>query len=293
MRVINLGSLNIDHVYHVPHFVRPGETLHSTRYELYAGGKGFNQSVALARAGVSVEHTGQIGAEGEWLRNRLKAEGVDTRFVHRVESPTGHAIIQINPSGENAIFLFGGANRTISEQSVRNVLSKCQPGETLLLQNETSAVPTAMQTAAERGMKVVFNPAPMTPEALQYPLGLVDLFILNETEAEGLTGETVPRSIQTVMVQRFPKAKTVLTLGAQGAIYFDDSRFLHQPSPAVNAIDTTAAGDTFTGYFLAEFFHSHDPKKALAQGCRAAALCVTRRGAADSIPYLSELGGPE
>jgi ribokinase len=289
MQVLNIGSINVDHVYSVGHFVRPGETLASNAYAIFAGGKGFNQSIALARAGVTTRHAGKIGKDAMWLRQRLQEEGIDVIHVETAEAATGHAIIQIIPSGENAIILHGGANLSLREADVIRAISSCTPGDHLLLQNETSAVAAAIREGKAHGMKVVFNPAPMSPAIRDYPLERVDLFILNETEAEGLTGKTTVDDVRIAMRKRFPRAATVLTLGSQGAAYFDSDTLHHQPAFAVKAVDTTAAGDTFIGFFLAEIMRSGDPAKALALGCRAAALCVTRAGASDSIPFKKEV----
>ena len=286
---MNIGSINIDHVYEVNHFVRAGETLNGLSYHTFAGGKGFNQSVALSRAGAATLHTGRIGNEGAWLRQRLLQEGVDTAHVTVGEATTGHAIIQVAPDGENAIVLHGGANRLITEADIASALSICSAGDILLVQNETSSVAQAIQFAHARGMRIVFNPAPMTPDIRQYPLELVDVCILNETEAEELTGKTDPADVNARMQELFPRAVSVLTLGAKGAIYFGADLIHHESAVPVNAVDTTAAGDTFIGYFLAELMRTGDPVKALAKGCHAAAICVTRPGASESIPFQHEL----
>lgn len=293
MHLLNIGSINIDHVYTVNHFVRPGETLASARYDVFAGGKGFNQSIALARAGVAVRHAGMVGDDGAWLRERLQREGVDITHLGVTKTATGHAVIQVVPTGENAIVLHGGANLAMTDAHMAQSVSSCSPGDYLLVQNETSSVAAAIQIGKQKGLRVVFNPAPMTPAVRGYPLQDVDIFMLNETEAEGLTGETTPEDIHRAMTRQFPRAATVLTLGHQGAMYFDALSLLRQPATAVTAVDTTAAGDTFIGYFLAELMRSGDPGRALARGCRAAAICVTRLGAADSIPSRSEVDTPE
>lgn len=289
MRILNFGSANIDHVYRVDHFVRPGETMSSQAYQVFAGGKGFNQSVALARAGAPVCHAGKIGADGLWLKNRLSEMGVDTTCLEVVDGPTGHAIIQVNPAGENAIVLHGGANQRIVTADIGRILSSFASGDYLLVQNEVSGVPEMIRQAAARGLKVVFNPAPLSGDVRSYPLDLVNIFILNEVEAEGLTEETVPEKIAGAMRKAFPKAATILTLGAKGACYVDSRVRLDQTALRVVPVDTTAAGDTFIGFFLAELIRSGDTKRGLALGCRAAAICVTRPGASDSIPWRSEL----
>ena len=289
MRILNIGSINIDHVYEVNHFVRPGETLNGLSYHTFAGGKGFNQSVALTRAGAATLHAGKIGKDAIWLLNLLRDEGVDTSHVAVCEAATGHAIIQVAPGGENAIVLHGGANLLISETDVTSALSSCVAGDFLLLQNETSSVALAMEKAHEKGMHIVFNPAPMATDVRNYPLELVDIFVLNEIEAEELTGKTQPADVGARMRELFPNAVTVLTQGKKGATYFDADSTHHQAAPLVDAVDTTAAGDSFIGYFLTVLMQTGDPVKALAMGCRAAAICVTRLGAADSIPLVHEL----
>lgn len=289
MPILNLGSVNIDHVYEVEHFVRPGETLSSSGYQIFAGGKGFNQSIALARAGAKPKHAGRVGSDGDWLIKRLQTEGVDTTHLHEDNTPTGHAMIQVEPSGENSIVLFGGANQAITESDIETALTSLSSGDYFLVQNETNLVPSALRQARTKKLKIVFNPAPMSPAVRDYPLNLVDLFVLNETEAEGLTGETDPDAIRQKMLSQYPKVAVVLTLGSKGAIYFDADQLHQESAPTVDAVDTTAAGDTFIGYFLAELMQSQNPANALQQGCHAAALCVTRPGAADSIPHLKEL----
>jgi ribokinase len=290
MKILNYGSLNIDHVYGVQHFARPGETIGSTSYTRFCGGKGLNQSVALARAGAEVWHAGKIGAEGKFLKERLLADGVNVDFVEQVTAPTGHAVIQVDSKGENAIVIHGGANRAISRMDAESVLASFSPKDLLLLQNEISALPDVMALAAARGMRVVFNPAPFGPEVSDCPLQSVDLFILNETEGQGLTGRAGAEEIANAMLTRFPGSATILTLGAKGALYKDEDDSFEVSAQRVAAVDTTAAGDTFIGYFLAQYVKGLDIRHCMEVACRAAALCVTRPGAADSIPMLEEIG---
>ncbi len=290
MRVLNFGSLNIDHVYAIDHFVRPGETIASHDYQVFAGGKGFNQSLALARGGAAVWHAGKIGQDGLWLKAQLESEGVDvSQITIAPKDPTGHAMIQVNPSGENAIVLHGGANQCVTATEVVTALSSFAAGDYLLLQNEISSISNLISAGAQRGLRVVFNPAPMTPAIRSYPLESIAVFILNETEAAELTGATVPEAIGAAMRQSFPNAITVLTLGRQGAICFQAHDTIYQPAEKVTALDTTGAGDTFIGFFLAQLIQTNDIQQALQMGCRAAALCVTRPGAAASIPRRAEI----
>lgn len=290
MRILNFGSVNIDHVYAVDHFVRPGETLPSAGYRRFAGGKGFNQSIALARAGAPVWHAGRIGSDGAWLKEQLAADGADVTCLRVGEEPTGHAIIQVAPTGENAIILHGGANQSISAADAERALEGFGPGDFLLLQNEISEGARILALGAARGLSVVLNTAPFTPALLAWPLERVSVFILNELEGAGLTGDTDPDRIVAALCTRFASAAVVLTLGRAGVLFGQGPRRIRVPAEAVKAVDTTAAGDTFTGYFLADYARGGGAEAALRLGSRAAAVCVTRPGAADSIPLRSELG---
>ena len=292
MRIVNFGSINIDHVYTVDHFVRPGETLGSLRYERFPGGKGLNQSIALAHAGAEVYHAGKIGTDGEWLKKRLQCSGVDTSLVEIADVPTGHAIIQVNSEGENCIVLYGGANRCMTDSDVLRVMKRFSEGDYLLVQNEMSSIPAILREGKRKGMVVVFNPAPMSPEVLDYPLELVDILIANEIEARGLTGEPTVEHAGAAMHEKHPAATIVITLGARGAMSFGPHASLSQPAHKVKPIDTTAAGDTFVGFFTAAYLQGKEPRYCLQLACRAAALCITRKGAADSIPRRDELEAP-
>lgn len=289
MHILNFGSLNLDYVYQVPHFVRPGETLSSTDFQKFSGGKGGNQSLALGLAGAKVFHAGKIGPDGRWLLERLQAAGVDTSLIAIGDEPTGHAIIQVNPDGENAILLHPGANHALTGADLSRAFHTTTPGGLLLTQNEINLLPDILRTAKAHGMTIAFNPAPFTPAVLTYPLDLVDLFILNEIEGAELTGETTPARILAALRARFPQAAAVLTLGAAGARYQDATQTLSVPAEKVTAVDTTAAGDTFTGYFLAAWAEGQPVETCLRVGCKAAGLCVQRPGAAESIPRKEEV----
>ncbi|MCB0115623.1 MAG: hypothetical protein KDD84_16100, partial [Caldilineaceae bacterium] len=229
---------------------------------------------------------------GGWLLAMLSAAGAVTDDVAQVDTPTGHALIQVDDQGENAIILFGGANQAITAEDVDRVLQCFAADDYLLLQNEISQMPLILQRAAELGLRVVLNPAPMTQALLDYPLGGVSIFIVNETEGEALTGVSDPDAILDEMRRRFPAAATVLTLGGAGAIYADADQRVPVAAVPVDAVDTTAAGDTFTGYFLAGIVAGESIADALQMAAKAAAICVTRPGAADSIPVRAEVIEP-
>lgn len=289
--VVNLGSLNIDRVFRVAHIAAPGETIAAESLEVFAGGKGLNQSIALARAGALVCHAGKIGADGGWLLDKLTAEGVDVRGVRVGDAPTGQAIIQVDRAGENSILLWPGANAEITPAEIDAALSDVPRGGWLLVQNETSAVDHAIRRAKQLGLRVALNPAPLDGRVSSYPLELVDLLCVNQIEGGALSGVEAPQDIAGALAERLPRAEVLLTLGAAGALYRCGPQSLSEPAPKVTVCDTTAAGDTFLGYFLASRIAGDDPGRSLARACHAAALAVTRPGASDSIPYAAELGG--
>ena len=285
MKILNFGSLNIDLVYQVEHIARPGETIASSSHQVFAGGKGANQSAALARAGARVFHAGQVGPEGQWLVDKLAGLGVDVQHIRIGDPPTGHAIIQVDRQGQNSIVLFAGANAQIDQAAIDATLSHFGEGDILLLQNEINDIPYIITAAAARGLTICLNPAPFGPEVRAYPLELIDLLIVNETEATGLADASTLAALATLC----PRAQIALTLGAAGAQYRSPTEEFDLPAPQIEAVDTTGAGDTFIGYFLQGLTADMTARDAMARAVQAAALCVTRPGAMDSIPAADEL----
>ena len=294
-RIITLGSLNLDFTYQLPKPLEVGETLSSLSYRCGAGGKGANQSIAAARAGAEVYHAGRIGSDGTLLRRTLADSGVRLDFLEEVETPTGHAVVLINDAGDNSIVLFGGANRTIDETFIDRVTSAAKPGDILLLQNEINELPYLVEKAHERGMRIVLNPSPMDEKIFALPLELIDYFLLNETEAaellkhDGHSETDDMDALADALAKRFPKASIVLTIGSDGAIFTNGTKKFRQPSFPVKAVDTTAAGDTFSGYFIARILEGSSEEQAMEMAARAASIAVTRRGAAPSIPERKEV----
>lgn len=289
MTILNFGSCCIDNVYRVPHFVQPGETLPCSEYNIYPGGKGLNQSLALAYAGAPVKHAGKVGQDGAWLKDLLTDAGVDTELLLVSDGPSGHANIQVNTEGENSIVLFGGSNKTISYDEVDEVLTSTRPGDFLLIQNEISSLEYLINQAASKALRIVFNAAPITESVKNLPLENIELLIINEIEGAALSGQDEPNAILESLLESYAKTSIVLTLSAEGAIFANHETRVSQGSPNVEAIDTTGAGDTFTGYFLAGYSRSDPVEKCLEMATIAAALCVTRPGAASSIPRVEEL----
>lgn len=290
MKIFNFGSLNIDKVYSLPRIAAPGETLQAAALTLNAGGKGLNQSLAAARAGAEVVHLGAVGPDGGFLEELLRTAGVDTSRLLRLDTDTGHAIIQVDAAGQNAILVYGGANRALPQEYLDEMLSLAEPGDLILLQNETNGVEHLLSAAHGRGLTVVFNPSPFPAEALPYEK--VGIFLLNELEGAALAGLTPgsgPAAILDALSSAYPDSTIVLTLGSQGAMCRRGGETVSHPAYSVSAVDTTAAGDTFTGYFLAALCRGEDLSLCLKEASAASAIAVTRPGAAPSIPAREEV----
>lgn len=295
MRVLCFGSLNIDYTYKVDHFVGKGETLSSESLQVFSGGKGLNQSIALAKAGADTYHAGAIGEDGRFLLKIMEDAGVHTEYVAELpDVRTGNAIIQNDREGDNCILLYGGANQAVTQEQVDEVLSHFQAGDFLVLQNEINELEYIVRKAHEKKMKIVLNPSPMNEKVTALPLDYVDYFMLNEVEAGQILGRAVQdgydgEALASALLARFPDAAVVLTLGGDGSVYMDREKTIRQPVYKVKAVDTTAAGDTFTGFFIGGIMNGLTVNEAMDQASRAAAIAVTRQGAAPSIPLLEEV----
>ena len=289
MKILNFGSLNIDKVYSVAHFIRPGETLGSVSYAENVGGKGLNQSVALKKAGADVYHAGAVGKDGKMLTDYLRKVGVDTSLISIADIATGHAIIQVDANGQNCILLFGGANKSIEPAQCDEVLSKFSKGDIILLQNEISNIDYIMNAASEKGMRIAFNPSPMDVSIFSLPLEKVEWLLVNETEGFDLTDTINPDENLVRLIKKYPNMKVVLTLGGDGVMYGDKTQRVFVNAFKVKAVDTTAAGDTFTGYFLKAMADGEDIETALKRASKASSITVSRAGAAETIPFADEV----
>lgn len=289
MKALVFGSLNIDKVYFLEHLPERGETLSCSEYEIHVGGKGLNQAVSLAKAGVETYMAGQIGADGKMLTDFLSLSGVNTDFVSECETPTGHAVIEVDGEGQNQMILFGGANRKISENSCDKVLESFSQGDLILMQYETSCVEYMIKKAHGKGMKTALNPSPYVKEINALPFEMIDFLVLNESEGQSITGKEKTEDVITALKTLMPGGAIILTLGAKGAVYADKNETVRVNAFKVNAVDTTGAGDTFTGYCLAELMKGTRPEKALRFACGASAIAVTKSGAAETIPDLEEV----
>lgn len=296
MKALVFGSLNIDYVYSVPHFVQPGETLAATDRQIFCGGKGLNQAIAFAKYGLETWQAGAVGAgDGQMLLETLEKVGVSTNLVLKKEGPSGYTIIQNTPEGENNIILFGGANQQITKEDVDGVLQKAEEGDYLILQNEISMIPYLMEQAYKKGMHIVLNPSPVNEKIFEMPLEKVEYLILNEIEAAAILEKYgIPKMAEGEMLldglmETFPGTKVVLTLGKEGSRYgYHQERYAQGIFP-VKAVDTTAAGDTFTGYFIGEMINGKTPAQALKTAAMASAIAVGKKGASPSIPVREEV----
>jgi len=278
--ILNFGSCNIDHVYTVDAFVRPGETLSSRTYQTFPGGKGLNQSVAIVQAGGACAHIGRIGRDGEWLKGMLHSLGINTDFLTVSTEPTGHAIIQVTPDGENAIITHGGANHTTTRSEIDSALETTKDTDFVLIQNEIKNVSYIIESAKKRGLQVAFNAAPINNGVEGYPLDALDLLFLNETEAEQLSRTRGTAEIIRALARKLPETKLIITLGGDGSIYHYKDETLKQIAIDTDQIvDTTGAGDAFVGTFLAHLIKSGIPRKALVEAAKASAECISRKGA--------------
>ena len=285
MKILNYGSLNIDYTYSVDHFVRGGETMSSEEMHVFSGGKGLNQSIALSKSGAEVWHAGAIGTgDGDFLIRQLKEAGVNTEYISVLDGKTGHAIIQKAKDGGNCILLFGGANQQITREMVDGVMDHFEKGDYLVLQNEISEIGYIMERAREKGMVLVFNPSPMDDKISTYPLEYVDYFLLNEIEAGDICGEQGSgEELLQKLSDKFPASKIVLTLGGDGSLYRDGQRILTQ------GIYKVPVADTITGFLIGGLVQGLDAGEALDLAAKAAAIAVSRPGAAPSIPSREEV----
>lgn len=293
MRVLNFGSLNLDYVYGVDHFVRPGETLSALSRAVKHGGKGLNQSVALARAGASVSHAGCLGAGGGSLRDMLAENGVDVSGLAEVDEMQGHTVIQVNRDGENCILLYGGSNQCVAEEQVEDTLAGFGPGDWIVLQNEINNLPLIVDSAHRRGLCIALNPSPCDARLTDVDFGKLDWLLVNEVEAEQLAGSGDPDAAWAALHARHPRLSVLITLGSAGSVAHRVTgrgvETARQEAFRVRAVDTTAAGDTYTGYFISGLMQGMPLSECMRRAARAAAISVTRPGAADSIPRLEEV----
>lgn len=290
MKTLVLGSLNIDCTYRVSQLVQAKETVSALSFNRFCGGKGFNQAVALARAGMDVYFAGVIGADGDILQRGLEQENIHTDYLKISSQPTGHAVIQVDDRGENCIIVVAGANGEVSRTYIDEVLADFGTGDLIVMQNEVPNVDYAIEQAHEKGMVIALNPSPFNERMRRCPLDKVDYLLINEVEGKELTDRIEPNEILTYLKACYPQSAVILTLGEDGSRFAaKDGTVTECAAMQCNAIDTTAAGDTFTGYFLSTYLQSFETYSALHRASVASAIAVSRMGAAVSIPFSNEV----
>lgn len=288
-RILCFGSLNRDMVFEVPHIVQPGETIAAGSVTCFCGGKGFNQAVALKRAGSRVNFAGKLGADGEMLRQALSQEEIDLKGLMTDAEGSGSAYIQKTCTGQNSIILFGGANRKITCEEIDSVLSEYEEGDILVAQNEISQMKYLLEQACKKGMRIALNPSPMEDWITGLDMSMLTWLIMNEVETEQLTGEKDLSVGLKKLTERWPELEIIMTLGEEGSVYAKGDFRHRSPAFSVKTVDTTAAGDTFLGYLISGLTGGLGIEKAMERGAAAAALAVTRNGALPSIPNSCEV----
>ena len=289
MSVICFGSLNIDVVMEVDHFVQAGETLSSKSVKIFPGGKGLNQAIACARANADTRMAGKIGNDGMFLLNLLKENNVNVDDIHISENLSGTAYIQVDKTGQNSILLAANSKHEIDDSMINSVIDKLNENDYLLLQNEINSLDKIIDYAYSKNIKVCLNPSPMNENITKEMLKKVDCIILNEIEGYQITNEKEPNKIIETLKGLMPESAIVLTLGSKGSYYSKGDELIHQEAYKVEAVDTTAAGDTFTGYFLSGYTNNKPIKETLNLASKAAAIAVSKMGAATSIPLYKEV----
>jgi ribokinase len=294
-RIVVAGSLNADLTTRVPRFPRAGETLTGDRFETFPGGKGANQAYAAARLGAQVAMVGQVGADGHgaWLKQHLADGGVDVSCVAAdPASATGVAVILIDASGQNEIVLAPGANGTFTTDRLRAAEGLIGSAAFVLLQLEIplETVEKVAEIARRGGALVILDPAPARdiPDEL---LAAADYVTPNETELAILTGETGPMALRDgAAALRARGARTVIVkAGAQGALLIGEAREYFWPAIAVDAVDTTAAGDAFNAAFAVALTAGQNEDAAGRFATAAAACSVTHAGAQTGMPTRDEV----
>lgn len=289
MKILNFGSMNLDYVYRVDTFIQPGETKSSQSLMINCGGKGLNQSIAAAKAGNEVFHCGIVGNGGEILEKKLKENGIDTSLLAHSNEQCGHAIIQVDDKGQNCILLYGGTNQLLTKEYINQSLDAFGDAGLVLLQNETNLVGYIIAEAHKRGLKTALNAAPMEEGVKSYPLELLDWLIVNEVEGRQIAGCASDDEIIEVLKEKYPRCSILLTLGSRGARCYTEGKEYRIGCFDVDVVDTTAAGDTFSGYFLYGILNETSVPYALLLATTASAIAIGKSGASDSVPYLAQV----
>lgn len=298
-KVVVLGSLNVDRILQMDRVPEPGETLALNNQDMAGGGKGANQAIAAARSGAQTSFIGRVGADenGKFMLQQLVNSGVTTDLVAVDEDAgTGQAFVMVEKSGENRILIYGGANAQLSATDVKKAQTQIAAADLMVAQLETPVETTqfAFQMAKELGVKTILNPAPAVAKLPAELLKNTDVITPNETEVEILTGIAVTdEAVMLKAAQRLHDlgvATVIITLGSKGVFYDDGAQHGIVPAFKVQAVDTTAAGDTFLGALSSELNPDlSNLKTAIEYGNKASSLAVQKMGAQPSIPTRKDI----
>ena len=296
MKLISIGSANIDKVFLVDHFPVSGEAMHTEALNTYVGGKGVNQAIAIGKAGSKVVYGGKIGGDGGIIRNALEiAPNVDTsKLIVDEDAYSGVATVMVQVStAENCSLLYAGTNYQITDEEIDWMLEDFGNGDGLILQNEISGTAHILEVAHKKGIISFMTPCPLRPFLRTMPeMAYVDWLFLNQVEGAYLVEEEgTPEELCEALVRKYPNTKIMLTLGTDGSICYDGKEYIRQHSYHVPEVDSTGAGDTFCGFCISRIMSGDSIQQAMDTASRAAAICVSRAGAAPSIPTLEEVRG--
>lgn len=289
MKILNFGSLNIDIFFRVENIVKPGETISAKSIEKRPGGKGLNQSVALSKSFENVYHAGSVGDDGVFLIDYLKSENINTKYIKKSDKLTGNAIIQVDDKGENSIVLYKGANFDNDKNFIDEVLDNFDKDDILLLQNEISSMKYLIDKAYEKGMKIVLNPSPITDEIKEFDFNKIDLLLVNEIEAKNIANKNSVYESIDYFTSTYKNINLIVTVGSKGSIFVNKNEKIKQEGIKVESVDSTGAGDTFTGFFVSYFYQGKNVRDCLKFASLASALSVTKSGASISIPSLCDV----
>jgi ribokinase len=295
-KICVIGSLNMDLVVNVENMPKKGQTLIGSDFKEVPGGKGANQAVAMARLGGDVTMIGKVGTDsfGQTLIDALTNDNVDTTYVHKEDGPTGVAMITVDKNAENAIVVAPGANFKVKENDIDENIDAIKNSDIVVVQLETplDTIKYALKIAKDLGKYTILNPAPAV-KLEDSIIENVDLLTPNETELEILSGvsinceDDILKAAKT-MIEKGVK-ELIVTLGSKGSLYINKEKSMFKKSYKVEAVDTTAAGDSYTGALSVSFSKGENIEEAMDFASRVGALCVTKEGAQSSLPTLVEV----
>ena len=279
----------VDRVVRVASLPRPGQTVVARGTQVLPGGKGANQAAAAALAGARVRMCGRTGPEGAIVVDALAARGVDVSAIRTDDAAAGNAVVLVEDGGQNAIVIAPESNARLELGDVRAFLAAARPGEALLLQNECAHLEAAVELAARAGLRAWLNAAPADAALAELGIETLAGLIVNESEAEAMSGHADPRRALGELASRVPNGTVVITLGAGGAIAWERGRLLEFRAHRVNAVDTVGCGDAFVGAMLAALVEGQPVERAIRSGNAAGALAATKPGAMPSLPTRAEI----